>query len=142
MARPTIFSQEVANSICKELADGTPLREICRDDDKPALSTVLMWVVNNKDGFMEQYRNARTAQAHHDADKLRSLAEMVVDGDIEPQQAKVAIDVYKWTAERNAAKVYGPKQEIDHTSSDKSMSPKGFNAFYDNDDEAEPESES
>jgi hypothetical protein len=104
------------------------------------LSTVLMWVVNNKDGFMEQYRESRIAQAHNDADRLRCLAEMVIDGQIEPQQAKVAIDVYKWTAERNAAKVYGPKQEVDHTSTDGSMSPKGFNAFYDNDDEEQAES--
>jgi len=91
----------------------------------PAISTVLLWVVNGKHShFSEQYRVAREAQGYFYADSMLDVATLVGHGELEPQQAKVIIDAYKWTAERNAAKAYGPKQAVDHTSSDRSMSPK------------------
>ena len=39
------------------------------------------------------------------------------------QRSKLRIDTRKWVMERMAAKVYGQKQAIDHTSSDSSMTP-------------------
>lgn len=41
--RPSEYSQEVADLICEKIADGIPLREICRDDNMPAWRTVYDW---------------------------------------------------------------------------------------------------
>ncbi|TIP12333.1 MAG: terminase small subunit protein, partial [Mesorhizobium sp.] len=35
MARPTSFTQEIADRICEQLADGKSLRSICLADDMP-----------------------------------------------------------------------------------------------------------
>lgn len=77
----------------------------------PALSTVYDWITSGKHPkFSEQYRRAREAQGHHDADMIRELGLQVLLGTVDPVSAKVAMDAFKWSAERNAAKVYGKQQ--------------------------------
>jgi len=122
--RPTIYTADLTAEISRRLAEGESLRSICRDAHMPAISTVLLWVVDGKhQDFSEQYVIARQAQGYSHADKLLDVATMVATGELEPGQAKVIMDAYKWTAERNAPKAYGPKQQIDNISSDKSMTP-------------------
>jgi len=41
--RPSSFTQEVADEICRRLAQGEPLAQICRDDNMPAVRTVSDW---------------------------------------------------------------------------------------------------
>ena len=41
--RPSRFTQEVAAEICERLAEGEPLRQICRDEHMPAWRTVYAW---------------------------------------------------------------------------------------------------
>ena len=123
--RPSIYTEDLATEICTRLAGGESLRAICRDDAMPAISTVLMWVVDGKHSqFMEQYREAREAQGYFYADSILDVASLVGHGELEPQQAKVIMDAYKWTAERNASKAYGPRKAIEHSSPDGSMTPK------------------
>lgn len=123
--RPTKYSETTAAKIASRLAGGESLRAICRDPKMPAVSTVLLWVVSGKHPeFSEQYTQARTAQGYFYADSMLHTVDELRAGDLDPQSAKVIMDAYKWTAERNAAKAYGPKQALDHTSSDGSMTPK------------------
>lgn len=119
--RPTKCTEEITDEICRRISSGESLSSVCRDDAMPSISVVLSWVVNDRDGFQDRYRKAREAQGYFDADKIRNLADMTINGELEPQVAKVAIDAYKWTAARNAAKVYGDKQQVDHSSSDGTM---------------------
>ena len=109
MARPSTHTPELAAKICERLMGGESLRSICRNEDMPNISTVLLWVVQDREGFSAQYREAREAQGYYDGDKVRDIAEKVESGELEPQAAKVIIDAYKWTAGRNAAKVYGDR---------------------------------
>lgn len=44
MARPSNFTQELADEICERLMQGEPLRVICRDDHMPAWRTVYDWM--------------------------------------------------------------------------------------------------
>lgn len=39
----TTFTQEIADEICQRLAEGEPLRQICRDEHMPAWRTVYCW---------------------------------------------------------------------------------------------------
>lgn len=41
--RPSTYSQEVAEAICERIANGEPLREICRDEAMPPWRTVYDW---------------------------------------------------------------------------------------------------
>ena len=123
MARPTSHTQELADTICTRLAGGESLRSVCRDDSMPALSTVLLWVVNDREGFSEQYHASREAAGYAHADEALELRNELRTGEIDPQSAKVILDALKWGAERMAPKRHSPRQEVDHRSPDGSMSP-------------------
>jgi len=115
--RPTKYSEELADDICNRIAGGESLNSICKEGEYPTMSCVLMWVVNGKHPlFFDKYRKAREAQGLYDGDRLRDIVETMVVGEIEPQVAKVAIDAYKWTAARNAARVYGKRVEEQDTA--------------------------
>lgn len=42
--RPSKYTPEIAQEMCKMLADGIPLREICRQEGYPAWQTVYDWM--------------------------------------------------------------------------------------------------
>jgi transposase len=58
--RPSTFTQEVADSICERIADGEPLRQICRDESMPAWRTVYDWMKAHTD-FATRIAGAREA---------------------------------------------------------------------------------
>lgn len=129
MGRPTIYSEELAQTICESLMVGMSLRRICELDDMPAISTVMQWLASNKSDFMEQYAHARQVQAEYLLDELIDIADdsskdyVIVDGqerlDQEHiQRAKLRIDTRKWNIEKLAPKRYGAKQQLEHTGSD------------------------
>lgn len=43
MSRPSTYTEAVGAAICKRIADGETLREICREDGMPAWRTVYDW---------------------------------------------------------------------------------------------------
>ena len=128
VGRPTVMTPEVVEYICTELAEGRSLRSICREEGMPAVSTVLLAVVQDRDGFSEQYRRAREAAGFAHADNIVELANMVVASEIGPNEARAAMDGLKWAAERMAPKAHSARQEIDHRSGDGSMTPRDSSA--------------
>lgn len=125
MARPTKYTKALGDKICARLAGGESLRAICRDDGIPSLSTVLLWVVDGKhEQFSVQYRVAREAAGYAHADRIIESVDKVEREEIDAATARAMMDGLKWAAERMAPKAHGPKQAIDHTSSDGSMTPK------------------
>lgn len=127
--RPTIYNDELVSEICQRIADGESLRSICRDDHMPHKATVLLWVVDGKHSqFRDQYVHAREAAGFSHADEALELRHSVLDGTYDPQAARVALDALKWGAERMAPKKHSTRQEIDHSSSDGTMTPQGVDA--------------
>ena len=125
MARPTKYSKALAAKICSRLAGGESLRSICKGDKMPAMSTVLLWVVDGEhEEFSEQYRCAREAAGYAHADRVIDTVDKVCVGELDHQSAKAMLDGLKWAAERMSPKAHGPKQEVDHKSGDGSMTPK------------------
>lgn len=57
IGRPTVFTQKIFEVICTRLADGEPLRAICRDPGMPSYRTVYKWKEEDAD------LNARIARA-------------------------------------------------------------------------------
>jgi len=110
--RPTKLTTETRREVCERLASGESLRGICRDEHIPAISTVLLWVVEDRDGFSEQYMIAREAAGFAHAERITDLVEKLVKGEVDHQTARVAIDGLRWAAERMAPKQHSPRQEV------------------------------
>lgn len=47
--RPSTYDPAVATKICEMLAEGTPLREICREEGMPPWRTVYSWMERDAD---------------------------------------------------------------------------------------------
>lgn len=113
--RPTQHTKALADEICRRIANGESLRAICDDKHMPSKGCVLGWVVEDRASFSDQYARAREAAGHGDGDEVTDIARRVLNGEVEPQAGKVAIDALKWSAGRKAPKVYGDKVTNEHT---------------------------
>jgi hypothetical protein len=56
--RPSVYTEELVEEICDRLADGEPLRHICRSDGMPSWRTVYDWLGQNED-FAARIARAR-----------------------------------------------------------------------------------
>ena len=76
MARPTIYTEELAIDICSRIASGESVRSICKDDNMPVKSTVMVWLIDGEHlSFSDQYAKARQIQAETLADELFDIAD-------------------------------------------------------------------
>lgn len=111
MARPSIFTPELADKICEELAAGKSLRSVCASEEMPSLSSVFKWL-REDEAFSHQYARAKDESADSYQDKIAEIGDDVLNGKYDPQAARVAIDAYKWTASKLKPKKYGDKLEL------------------------------
>lgn len=116
MARPSDYSDALAESICLKIADGESLRAICESDDYPDRSTVFRWLSDPANvWFRDHYARAREASADADADDIGHYARQAAKGLIEPAAARTAIDGLKWSAGKRKPKVYGDSTAVKHS---------------------------
>jgi len=113
MARPSDFSQEMADQVCERLSEGESLRTICLDEIFPNKSTVFRWLAANKE-FRDQYARARETQADVIADEILAIADCADDA----AKARVQIDARKWLAGKLRPKVYGDRVSTEITGAD------------------------
>lgn len=112
MGRPSIYSAELAASICERIALGESLRAICRDEGMPGQTTVFEWLSQDA-AFAEQYARARDYQGDTMFDRVLDTADSVEGGGMAPDAARVVIDALKWGAGKLKPKKYGERQAID-----------------------------
>ncbi len=129
MARPSKYSQHLADAICDLLVDGKSLRTICSTAKMPSRSTVIRWLAENE-GFRNQYARARELQADTLAEEILDIADKAVLGErlkkdgkgkvLERQtgdmveRSKLMIDARKWYAGKLQPKKYGERVALDH----------------------------
>ncbi len=129
MARPSKFTQKLADAICEQLVDGKSLRTICSTAKMPGRSTVVRWLAENE-AFRNQYARARELQADTLADEILDIADKAVLGEklkkdgrgkvIERrtgdmvERSKLMIDARKWYAGKLQPKKYGERVALDH----------------------------
>lgn len=106
--RPSLYSPALAAKITARLAGGLSLRRLCRQDDMPALTTVMRWVGENA-AFREQYVRALEARGCGYGEQVVDVAQRVMAGELPPDAARVGIDGLKWAAARMAPRVYGDR---------------------------------
>jgi len=122
--RPSKYTPELAATICERIADGEPLRSVCRDAVMPDKSTVLRWLGNDENAeFRDQYARAREMQADGLFDEALEIADDVSDDWTEDkdgkkvfdhehvQRSRLRVDTRKWAAGKLAPKVYGDKMQ-------------------------------
>jgi|SRR6185437_15150623 len=113
MARPSSYSEEIADRICEWLADGKSLKAFCDETGNPSQSMVYRWVAANA-AFREKYARAREDQAETLADEIVAIADEATDSDT-AQVARIKIDARKWVAGKLAPKKYGDKLDLNHS---------------------------
>lgn len=125
MARPSIYSDAIADTILSRLADGEPLTRICKDDGLPGLTTVYRWLESDE-SFRNKYARAREEQADTLADEIVRIADEAPPPDGETGKIDSAwvawqrnrVEARKWTASKLKPKKYGDKLTNEHTGPD------------------------
>lgn len=131
---PSIYSKELADTICLRLSAGESLRHICLDDDMPAATTVHQWVLDDKEGFSKQYARAREIQAENMFDEILEISDdgsndfmTIKKGDKEynvedhevTNRSKLRVDSRKWYLSKVLPKKFGDK--LDMTTNGKDL---------------------
>lgn len=130
--RPSIYTQELADEICRRLADGETLRAICRSEGMPTESTVRNWALDEESPFFAQYAKAREIGYLGMFDEIKEIADttqegvtvtrkLSKDGDMydETKRAdmiehrKLRVDARKWMLAKALPKVFGERVTAD-----------------------------
>ena len=125
--RPTDYTQELADRICAELAQGKSLRTVCSIEGIPSIQTIFNWI-RTKEGFVEQYARAKQESADAMADEILDIADdgtndwmtITMPGgykkDVENREvvnrSKLRVDTRKWLMSKMKPKVYGEKLDL------------------------------
>jgi len=134
IGRPTIYSQNLADNICSQLAEGISLRTVCLAEDMPDKSTVFMWL-RTKKAFLDQYARAKQESADAMAEEIldisddgtndwmtiytdKGYAKEVPNNEV-LQRSRLRVDTRKWLMAKMKPKKYGDK--IDVTSDGKAL---------------------
>jgi len=126
--RPSTFTQEIADEICRRLAQGEPLEKICRDDHMPSSRTVLRWK-DASEAFMSDIACAREAGFDRIASDCLDIADETSNDTLSTEhgdrpntewisRSKLRIEtrlklLAKWDPKR-----YGDKITQEHTNPD------------------------
>lgn len=112
--RPSLYTPDIAATICKALAEGQSLRSICRADDMPSEATVREWVIDDREGFSSQYTRARDIGLDCVAEEVFEIA----DNGSDHQRDRLRFDARRWYLSKLAPKRYGDKITQEHTGAD------------------------
>jgi hypothetical protein len=110
--RPTQLREALAAEICRRLADGELLGDICQPARMPSRDTVRRW--QNENGpFRDRYAAARDQQADALAEEAMRIAR---NADVDSVTlCRLQIDTIKWLIGKIAPKLYGDKVVPDAT---------------------------
>jgi hypothetical protein len=123
--RPTIYTEEIVDTICERLCTGESLRSILKTEGMPSMPTVMRWLMNRPE-FESKYVRARRLQAEVWADEMIDIADDSTNDYMEKkggtelnaeniQRSKIRLEQRRWYAEKLLPKVYGPKIAIGGT---------------------------
>lgn len=127
--RPTIYSVELTTNICKRIAEGESLRDICKDEDMPNRSTIHEWLLDeSKKEFSDQYELACNIRAESMFDELTEIADDGTNDYMEKQnkdgstytavdsehiqRSRLRVDTRKWYLSKVLPKKFGDKVDF------------------------------
>ena len=125
-----MYASEVAEEICKRIATGESLNEICKAEGMPCADTVTAWAVDDIEGFFGKYTRAKQMRCFHYADEIIEIADdstrdyrTVKQGgrDVEVpdkehiQRSTLRVDTRKWLMVKYLPRVFGDKIDLNHS---------------------------
>lgn len=129
VGRPSKYTQNLADRICEQLAQGISLRTVCLADDVPSAQTIFTWMRTYPD-FLEQYTRAKQESADAMAEDILDIADdgtndwmdkrfgnrtkRVTDKEA-IQRSHIRIETRKWLMAKTRPKKYSEKFQIDST---------------------------
>jgi hypothetical protein len=133
VGRPTRYTPAIGNEICRRMADGESVRQICRDEAMPHESTVRSWAIDPEHPIYTQYGAARLAMYERWGEEIieisddgsndwmeretdRGKADVVNSEHI--QRSRLRVDTRKWLLSKLLPKRYGDKVGVEHTGPD------------------------
>ena len=124
------YTDELAEEICTRIANGEPLRAICRDDHMPNWTTVYAWI-NADPELAQRIARARELGADAIAEDTITIIDTPPERVDTPTGSKIDPGYVQWQKNRVEQRLkllakWQPKkygERVDHTSSDGSMSP-------------------
>ena len=115
------YSEDLADTICDLVANGSNLNKIGQMKDMPARSAIYTWM-DQHSSFKDKYTRARKDRADWRADNIDTICQDLKNGVIDHQTARILIDAEKWQAGKENGSRYGDKQTIDHQSKGEKLS--------------------
>jgi hypothetical protein len=129
--RPSLYTEKLADEICRRLAEGESLRAICREDGMPGVRTVFDWLEADE-SFRTKYARAREVQAELMADELLEIADdgqndwmekFYKDGEAAGwaengealRRSQLRVATRQWIAAKLLPKKYGDKTQVEHS---------------------------
>lgn len=131
--RPSLYTLELAEEICRRLSGGETLRAICSEDDKPHATTVLEWVREDRGGISNRYTHARELGFAAIGEEMMRIADEPVraekvtikaDGTTETvtmdavDRSRLRVDTRKWLLTKWAPKLFGDRSALEVTGKD------------------------
>jgi hypothetical protein len=107
VGRPTVFTDELATTICELIITGSNLNQICKRDDMPSRDTLYRWLAEKAE-FSDNYMRACKIRREFQFESLQE----VVDAEVDVKRARLKIDVIKWQLGKEEPKKYGDKLDL------------------------------
>lgn len=132
--RPSLYTPELATTICERIASGESLKGICREEGMPSHVAVLRWALTIPE-FRNLYKEAREMQAEMMADELLEIADDGQNDWMEKRdqegalvgwrengeamrRSQLRIEARKWIAAKLLPKRWGDKTTTEITGPD------------------------
>lgn len=125
----TTYTPELAERICKLIADGKSIKTICDMEDMPCKRAVFSWLSKYPD-FVKLYQIACEERAEAYVEEIIDIADdssrdYVDDGEggmrvdhEHIQRSRLRVDTRKWYAGKVKPKKYGDKIDLTHANPD------------------------
>jgi len=126
--RPPLYTEAIAEEICRRMSEGETLKQICRDEHMPDSRTVRGWVLEDREGFSPRYARARDMQLEAWAEEITEIAEdgsndwmeretksgrvITVVNEEAVQRSRLRIDSRRWLLSKLKPERYGDKLEL------------------------------
>ena len=111
------YSPEAYASVIKDLADGIPLASALGGPDRPG-RTAFYERLKTDPELARDYESAMQQRAESQADALLDVNRRLLEGQIDPQSAKVLSENLKWLSGKNNPKRYGDTTRTEVTARD------------------------
>lgn len=113
------FNEKSWNEFLKRIGEGRSARDVCGNDKDMPSWRIVSIKLNEDTNFAQKYSLAMENRGQVYADKISDIVNKVIDGVIDPNAGRVAIEGLKWMSMKLAPKKFGDihRMEVKHETS-------------------------